>query len=134
MRTNTTSSSPLPAEWEYWLLLQHIKNSNSEQKTNGGLHFYCLILQNIFKYCHCTMASINRDPRVVKTREINWCNKIIATFQKILQTFNCHIIGTTKNFFILENFFFCPNWSRCTFLFWQDIRIITYPNPLKIVF
>ena len=32
------------------LLLQHIKNSNSEQKTNAGLHFYCLISESFYYF------------------------------------------------------------------------------------
>ena len=79
------------------------------------------------------MASIYIDPKVVKTREINWCNKIIATFQKILQTFNCHIIGTTKNFLFLKTFFLS---DLVTFyiLISTKTSALTDPSPLKIVF
>ena len=78
-------------------------------------------------------ASIYIDPRVVKTREINWCNKIIATFQEILQTFNCHIIGTTKNFLFLKTFFLS---DLVTFyiLISTKTSALTDPSPLKIVF
>ena len=47
LRGPTSLTLPKPSG-SVGLLLRHIKNSNSEQKTNAGLHFYCLIPQNLF--------------------------------------------------------------------------------------